>query len=53
VFLFENVPPGTYGLVVNMAVTEYAVQNPDGTTLLITVEPGRALDLGQVITAAP
>jgi hypothetical protein len=53
VFLFTDVPPGTYGLVVNLAVTQYAIKNPDGTTMLVTVEPGQVIDLGQVITQGP
>jgi hypothetical protein len=53
VFLFTDVPPGTYGLVVNIAVTQFAIKNPDGTVMLVTVEPGQAIDLGQVITQGP
>lgn len=50
VFIFRNVAPGTYGLVVDLGFTQFLVNKPDGSQFLFTVEPGQALDLGQVIT---
>ncbi|MEZ4510982.1 MAG: hypothetical protein R3C62_03830 [Chloroflexota bacterium] len=50
VFIFRNVAPGTYGLVVDLGFTQFLVNQPDGSQFLFTVEPGQALDLGQVIT---
>lgn len=50
VFLFSNVTPGTYGLVVDLGFTQFLVNQPDGSQFLFTVEPNQALDLGQVIT---
>lgn len=53
VFVFQEVPPGTYALVVNMAVAEFPVEDEAGNQMMITVEPGQALDLGQVIVKMP
>ncbi|MCA9967380.1 MAG: hypothetical protein KC423_24195 [Anaerolineales bacterium] len=50
VFIFRNVAPGTYGLVVDLGFTQFLVNQPDGSQFVFTVEPGQALDLGQVIT---
>ncbi|MCI0396293.1 MAG: hypothetical protein L0332_04380 [Chloroflexi bacterium] len=53
IFIFRDVPPGTYVLIVNLAVTEFPVRNPDGTEIFVTVEAGQVLDMGQVITQLP
>jgi hypothetical protein len=53
IFVFNNVPPGTYALIVNLAVMEFPVRDADGTELFITVEPGSTIDLGQVFTKFP
>lgn len=53
VFVFQDVPPGDYGIVANLAVYEIPLQEQDGSRLLITVEAGQAIDLGQVITQIP
>ena len=50
IFIFRNVPPGTYGLVVDLGFTQFLVNQPDGSQFLFTAEPNQALDLGQVIT---
>ncbi|MBL1128976.1 MAG: hypothetical protein D8M54_10775 [Chloroflexi bacterium] len=53
VFIFQEVPPGTYGLVVNMAVAEFPVRDANGKQIFITVEPGQVIDMGQVIVQMP
>lgn len=54
IFVFRNVEPGTYGLVVDVGYTEFAVREENGEDLLMfTVEPGEVRDLGQVITPLP
>ena len=53
IFVFTNVPPGTYGLVVNTAVSQFALRTVEGEDLLVTVEPGQAIDLGQVFVQSP
>lgn len=53
IFIFQEVPPGTYGLVVNMAVAEFPVRDADGKQIFITVEQGQAIDMGQVIVQMP
>ncbi|MEM9775020.1 MAG: hypothetical protein AAF902_10595 [Chloroflexota bacterium] len=52
-FIFRSIPPGTYGLVVDLAVTTYPVRGDDGTMLLVTVESGDAINLGEVSAEVP
>lgn len=52
VFLFQAVEPGQYGLIVNLGFTEFPVLD-GGSYRLVTVEPGDALDLGQVFVQLP
>lgn len=54
IFVFRNVEPGTYGLVVDVGYTEFAIREENGEDLfMFTVEPGEVRDLGQVITPLP
>lgn len=53
IFIFRNVPPGTYGLVVDLGFTQFLVKSTDGNPLTFTVEAGQVLDIGQVITQLP
>jgi hypothetical protein len=53
VFIFNRVPHGEYGLVVDLGFTKFPLKDPDGNTLLITVEAGEATDLGQVFVTLP
>ena len=53
VFVFANVPPGRYGMVVNTAVSQFPLKTAEGDDLLFDVEPGRAVDLGQVFIQLP
>lgn len=53
VFIFPTVAPGDYGLVVDLGYTEFTILEPNGTPKIITIESGKALDLGQVITQVP
>jgi hypothetical protein len=53
IFVFTNVPPGTYALIVNTAVSQFSLGMEGGEDLLITVEPGQAIDLGQVFVPSP
>jgi hypothetical protein len=52
VFIFRNVPPGEYGLVMDLGFGTFPVENDEGV-FLFTVEPGQALDLGTVLTIFP
>lgn len=52
VFIFRNVPPGEYGLVMDLGFGIFPIQNDEGV-FLFTVEPGQALDLGTVLTVFP
>ena len=49
VFIFPDIPPGTYGLIVNLAVEEMPVKGADGQDIVIELKEGQALDLGQII----
>ena len=53
IFVFQNVPPGEYGLMVDVGYTLFTITGDDGSPLLFTVEAGKALDLGQIITELP
>lgn len=53
VFIFRLVPPGEYGLMVDVGYAEFPVRGEDGWPLLITVEPGGVIEMGQVITELP
>lgn len=53
IFIFNNVTPGTYGLVIDLGFSQFPLTNQDGSELLITVEDGQALDLGQVFVILP
>jgi hypothetical protein len=53
VFIFRNVPPGMYGLIVDVGYTEFPIQGADNTPLLVEVAAGQSVDLGQLITILP
>lgn len=53
IFIFRNVPPGTYGLILNLAVAEFPIRDDAGQELLITVEAGDVIDLGQFFVDLP
>jgi hypothetical protein len=53
VFLFTDVEPGIYALIINLGFTQFVVQNGEGYDLVVEVEAGKALDLGQVFVRLP
>jgi hypothetical protein len=53
IFIFQQVPPGEYGFMVDVGYTIFPITNDDGTPLTITVEAGGVINLGQVITPLP
>lgn len=53
VFVFNNIPPGTYGLVIDIGISQFLLSNEDGSELLIDVEAGSALDMGQIRVTIP
>lgn len=53
VFIFNNVQPGTYGLVIDIGVSQFPITGEDGLPLLIEVEADKAIDLGQVFVELP
>lgn len=53
VFVFRNIEPGSYGLIVDVGHVKFPVETPEGDLLIFELEPGEVLDLGQVITALP
>lgn len=53
VFVFNNIEPGTYGIVIDIGVSQFPLTGEDGKEMLIEVEPNKALDLGQVIVKLP
>ncbi len=53
VFIFNNVPPGTYALVIDVGFSQFPITDENGAELLIEVEGGKAYDLGQVMVRLP
>ena len=53
IFVFRDVPPGRYGLIVGIGITQFPVRTPDGAEVLVDVTPGAVIDLGQVIVQFP
>lgn len=49
-FVFANILPGKYGLVLNMVAAEYLLHEPkdDSKDLLFVVEIGKTTDLGEL-----
>lgn len=52
-FAFTDVPPNTYGLVLVSPVGSFMLKDETGDNLLIDVESGEVLDLGEVHTDVP
>ncbi|MCB8946109.1 MAG: hypothetical protein H6658_20380 [Ardenticatenaceae bacterium] len=53
VFLFSQVPPGDYGLVIDLGFTEFPLTDENGDQILLSIEGGTAVDLGQIIVRIP
>ena len=53
VFVFQNVPPGLYGLVVMHGVKLYLITDDEGNNFIIDVEADKAYDLGEVYAELP
>lgn len=49
-FVFANIPPGKYGMVLNVVAAEYLLQEPKNSSkdLLFIVEAGKTLNLGDL-----
>lgn len=46
-FVVNNVPPGTYSLILDAVVTSYQLADPEsGDTILVEVQPGEVVDIG-------
>ena len=48
IFIFRNVPPGEYGIVIDLAVSQQPLEDENGQ-IVITVEAGQAYDLGPIV----
>jgi hypothetical protein len=53
IFTFENVPEGIYGLVVLAGIQVYLVTDETGSDYLISVEPNKVINLGDVRVDLP
>lgn len=49
VFIFSDVAPGTYGLIIDLGFAQFPLTDESGLELLIDVEGGQAYDLGQIM----
>jgi len=52
-FVFINITPGTYGIVVVTPIGLFLIQDKEGKDFLFTVEPSMTLDLGEITTTLP
>jgi hypothetical protein len=49
-FIFSNVPPGNYGIVLDVVLDAYLLPEPDSDNdLIITVSANKVLDLGTLV----
>jgi hypothetical protein len=49
-FSFVNVPPGNYGLILDVVVDSYLLNQPDtGDAMVITVGSGETINLGELV----
>jgi hypothetical protein len=53
VFMFSDVEPGIYALVINLGFAQFVIQNDRGYDLVVEVKAGEAVDLGQVFVNLP
>lgn len=53
IFVIRNVPPGQYGIVVLRGSIPYLIKNEKGEDYVISVEAGKALDLGEIHADLP
>jgi len=47
-FVFVDVTPGEYGIVIHTPVSDYVLPDGKGGILLFTVEPNKVIDLGEI-----
>ncbi len=53
-FIFEDVPPGEYGLILFHPDISFVVDNPeDGFSLIFNVEPDQVMNLGEIPVNIP
>lgn len=54
-FVFTEVPPGTYGVILFNPDASFLVDDPQNTelSLMLTVEAGQTIDLGTITTTLP
>ncbi len=53
VFMFTDIEPGTYALIINLGFTQFVIQNDQGYDYTVEIEAGKAKDLGQVFVSVP
>lgn len=52
-FVIADVPPGEYGVVLFTPDISFLVDDGEGGSLLVEVEPGQTLDLGRIEVSIP
>ena len=53
IFLFSDIPPGDYGIVIDLGFTQFPLLNENGEQILLTIEGGKTIDLGQILVEIP
>jgi hypothetical protein len=52
-FVFNNVPAGEYGLMIDLGFNEFPIQDDSGDPLLITIEDKKTQNLEQLFVTLP
>lgn len=53
IFIFNDVPPEIYGIIIDVGFAQFPLEDEEGAQIVITVEPGQSIDLGQVFVELP
>ena len=53
VFVFNNIPPGDYGIIIDLGFAQFPLTDEAGEELIVSLEGGEALDLGQIFVSIP
>jgi hypothetical protein len=53
IFLFNQVPPGSYAVVIDLGFTQFPLLDENGQQILLEIEGGTTIDLGQILVELP
>jgi len=53
IFIFSNVPPGTYGLMADIGISKFTLTDENGEPIFVTVEQSQVTDMELVLLRLP